>query len=110
MIRRPPRSTLFPYTTLFRSAQAARLRRCRAHLWQLAALYSEPAPAAQSGGAACRPGYPGAGLGPADRSRAILPRAGHPAADPIARQIGRASCRERVQISVVAVSLTTKST
>src|SRR3712207_7636675 len=24
MIRRPPRSTLFPYTTLFRSAQAAR--------------------------------------------------------------------------------------
>src|SRR2546427_5872901 len=27
MIRRPPRSTLFPYTTLFRSA----LRRCLAH-------------------------------------------------------------------------------
>src|SRR5256884_3684350 len=26
MIRRPPRSTLFPYTTLFRSAVAARLR------------------------------------------------------------------------------------
>src|SRR3989442_15731351 len=26
MIRRPPRSTLFPYTTLFRSAHAARLR------------------------------------------------------------------------------------
>src|SRR2546427_4945623 len=25
MIRRPPRSTLFPYTTLFRSRQAARL-------------------------------------------------------------------------------------
>src|SRR3712207_8930428 len=25
MIRRPPRSTLFPYTTLFRSAQPARL-------------------------------------------------------------------------------------
>src|SRR3712207_7529928 len=25
MIRRPPRSTLFPYTTLFRSAQAQRL-------------------------------------------------------------------------------------
>src|SRR2546427_6284715 len=29
MIRRPPRSTLFPYTTLFRSASAA-LRRTRA--------------------------------------------------------------------------------
>src|SRR5436853_1412850 len=27
MIRRPPRSTLFPYTTLFRSAEFARLRR-----------------------------------------------------------------------------------
>src|SRR2546425_6626267 len=26
MIRRPPRSTLFPYTTLFRSMAAARLR------------------------------------------------------------------------------------
>src|SRR3712207_6974739 len=30
MIRRPPRSTLFPYTTLFRSA--ARVRRVRLHL------------------------------------------------------------------------------
>src|SRR5256885_6849035 len=31
MIRRPPRSTLFPYTTLFRSAQPPlrRRRRCR---------------------------------------------------------------------------------
>src|SRR3989442_5399754 len=27
MIRRPPRSTLFPYTTLFRSVTAARQRR-----------------------------------------------------------------------------------
>src|SRR2546430_11514505 len=26
MIRRPPRSTLFPYTTLFRSSQVARVR------------------------------------------------------------------------------------
>src|SRR5438445_9252881 len=28
MIRRPPRSTLFPYTTLFRSAIARRLEAC----------------------------------------------------------------------------------
>src|SRR4051794_41317177 len=28
MIRRPPRSTLFPYTTLFRSAPAGRPWRC----------------------------------------------------------------------------------
>src|SRR3712207_7249891 len=30
MIRRPPRSTLFPYTTLFRSSRSAR-RECRPH-------------------------------------------------------------------------------
>src|SRR3712207_7304903 len=29
MIRRPPRSTLFPYTTLFRSSVRAMERRCR---------------------------------------------------------------------------------
>src|SRR5256885_9767957 len=29
MIRRPPRSTLFPYTTLFRSIELHRLRRVR---------------------------------------------------------------------------------
>src|SRR2546427_9224801 len=28
MIRRPPRSTLFPYTTLFRSSSAVACRRC----------------------------------------------------------------------------------
>src|SRR2546426_7375090 len=33
MIRRPPRSTLFPYTTLFRSQGARRPRRIE---WQLA--------------------------------------------------------------------------
>src|SRR5689334_24248175 len=33
MIRRPPRSTLFPYTTLFRSGRAARAG--RQHLGQL---------------------------------------------------------------------------
>src|SRR2546425_5344986 len=31
MIRRPPRSTLFPYTTLFRSAAASRGARRRGH-------------------------------------------------------------------------------
>src|SRR3712207_8583982 len=34
MIRRPPRSTLFPYTTLFRSHEAERLR----HAGRLGAL------------------------------------------------------------------------
>src|SRR5947199_7922867 len=35
MIRRPPRSTLFPYTTLFRSRapfERLRVKRCRDHL------------------------------------------------------------------------------
>src|SRR2546426_1914914 len=31
MIRRPPRSTLFPYTTLFRSRRARVSDRCRRH-------------------------------------------------------------------------------
>src|SRR3712207_8594640 len=29
MIRRPPRSTLFPYTTLFRSAELGQIHLCR---------------------------------------------------------------------------------
>src|SRR5258706_12034709 len=33
MIRRPPRSTLFPYTTLFRSPARAGQRRVRARRW-----------------------------------------------------------------------------
>src|SRR2546427_3550831 len=33
MIRRPPRSTLFPYTTLFRSRLAARRSRQRTRYW-----------------------------------------------------------------------------
>src|SRR3712207_7986371 len=35
MIRRPPRSTLFPYTTLFRSNDSAPLRRLMEALQQL---------------------------------------------------------------------------
>src|SRR5690349_23982499 len=31
MIRRPPRSTLFPYTTLFRSRKYHLTKRCRIH-------------------------------------------------------------------------------
>src|SRR5258707_8527482 len=54
MIRRPPRSTLFPYTTLFRSCQGAEIDRvaCRiaarhdecllAHLLPIAAAASGP--------------------------------------------------------------------
>src|SRR5688572_31086405 len=31
MLRRPPRSTLFPYTTLFRSSSCAVINRCNKH-------------------------------------------------------------------------------
>src|SRR5256885_8295018 len=46
MIRRPPRSTLFPYTTLFRSrwrqAQSPGLRRCDWHagMWHRCGVYA----------------------------------------------------------------------
>src|SRR2546425_4036430 len=35
MIRRPPRSTLFPYTTLFRSTSAVSVALIRQMLWKL---------------------------------------------------------------------------
>src|SRR3712207_8761149 len=35
MIRRPPRSTLFPYTTLFRSLKGPRLKRDGCVAWRL---------------------------------------------------------------------------
>src|SRR5437773_12187157 len=81
MIRRPPRSTLFPYTTLFRSQQKV---------------------------------LPRLGKNSAQQRRLSLRAASHPATDAAAladarhTQIGRASCRERVEISVVAVSLKKK--
>src|SRR3989449_6818765 len=41
MIRRPPRSTLFPYTTLFRSVNTTDTTQLFGHLfWELAALGS----------------------------------------------------------------------
>src|SRR5438034_1735832 len=45
MIRRPPRSTLFPYTTLFRSTAAARTRSC----WPAARWATRGASSACSG-------------------------------------------------------------
>src|SRR3712207_7349932 len=40
MIRRPPRSTLFPYTTLFRSTRPTRTRRSRKECPREPALHS----------------------------------------------------------------------
>src|SRR2546422_3095313 len=54
MIRRPPRSTLFPYTTLFRSIERAPLLLMRRGLWGLRTLafmgyYGRPAAAREIG-------------------------------------------------------------
>src|SRR2546425_8118799 len=60
MIRRPPRSTLFPYTTLFRSPSAdstvstsGRLARAAAMVSGPATSFTSPAPAASAARAAC---------------------------------------------------------
>src|SRR2546430_6033803 len=41
MIRRPPRSTLFPYTTLFRSGTSANSAARTERIWLLAAFFAE---------------------------------------------------------------------
>src|SRR2546430_16200806 len=82
MIRRPPRSTLFPYTTLFRSRLAKFLRHdgCRFRRIRVATA------------AVCI------------RARVIL----HPDLVGGQTQIGRAACRGRGEISVGAGSLKKK--
>src|SRR3712207_6942144 len=51
MIRRPPRSTLFPYTTLFRSMALPSRREPCALVYVEAALLRKPIVACQAGGA-----------------------------------------------------------
>src|SRR3712207_8251869 len=50
MIRRPPRSTLFPYTTLFRSVRALPARRSRTRLRRSRALSAHNEPLDDSDG------------------------------------------------------------
>src|SRR5438105_8507029 len=52
MIRRPPRSTLFPYTTLFRSIRSAVRPPERQRLRQSAVLRPPPPPRLESDGCA----------------------------------------------------------
>src|SRR2546426_11336408 len=76
MIRRPPRSTLFPYTTLFRSPEGVlpRRRRRRAH-----ARAPEPVPELSLGRAASRGSRSGEdgrrrpGIGPWPREPGLEP-------------------------------------
>src|SRR2546430_10579842 len=86
MIRRPPRSTLFPYTTLFRSADAGRGRpRGTAVGRQWLAYHATrsrgPAPARGPGGTAPRSPLPRhrGGVGEGLRSPDTGGRAGRPA-------------------------------
>src|SRR2546430_17711967 len=101
MIRRPPRSTLFPYTTLFRSPDAI-----REMLGQVAPLQGRGEQDACIALAIIQVHrhdelLPPQSLGPGERRAAAVGenKAARPAralaADAI-REIGRASCRERV--------------
>src|SRR2546425_3460371 len=77
MIRRPPRSTLFPYTTLFRSRREDRSAgRAAAARERAGADGPEPAApdrAARAAGRAGPPARPGAGHEPRRRGRAGRP-------------------------------------
>src|SRR3712207_7265961 len=44
MIRRPPRSTLFPYTTLFRSRRPQPIPTTSSPAWRLASHHGGPSP------------------------------------------------------------------
>src|SRR3712207_9227271 len=120
MIRRPPRSTLFPYTTLFRS-QADQLERLASlpdalglrhpalleavgHVVQHAQVREQGVLLEDGVDVTAIRGHADRGA-PADEDLAggRLLEAGHHA-----QQIGRASCRERVEILVVAGSLKKK--
>src|SRR2546430_6107529 len=54
MIRRPPRSTLFPYTTLFRSHSCSRRRCCWPRVCYGPGGWARSRARGRSGSAACR--------------------------------------------------------
>src|SRR2546430_16964750 len=98
MIRRPPRSTLFPYTTLFRSQRALAVILIGSRTDDIAAreaLRGEIAAFTRSGGRAVAVGQDLLGVD------TVLPE-NAAGAEALARamvalgQIGRPSCRERV--------------
>jgi len=60
MIRRPPRSTLFPYTTLFRSGLEVNTERARANLAAAGDVLAEQRSMTELTGRAALPGYTGA--------------------------------------------------
>src|SRR3989454_9698348 len=108
MIRRPPRSTLFPYTTLFRSEHGIRLEprerlRLDAVPQEIAFLERQAPPRGELGFGGPAHGrvetgdmdLPVRGLEPVEQAHQLLVCVGRRAAE-LAGEIGRASCRERV--------------
>src|SRR3989442_15050434 len=89
MIRRPPRSTLFPYTTLFRSPHGAGRRRDRPPARRRAAGGDEPSRASDPRAPVRRPADDRADAGrvrggdpPRDPPPALTPPGGPPPAPP----------------------------
>src|SRR2546429_9050369 len=103
MIRRPPRSTLFPYTTLFRSLEERVMTAVRSHAaspgnraWRWLNTPREVELRLR-----VRPWTVWAGALAAAAGLALL-LGGRPASGPgPGSEIGRASCRGRGEISVV---------
>src|SRR3712207_9318491 len=101
MIRRPPRSTLFPYTTLFRSVQD---REVASKTIEKGLLIVHTGPGKGKSTAAFGLALRALGRGWKIGVVQFIKGAWQTGE----RQIGRASCRERVEISVVAVLLKKK--
>src|SRR2546426_12402661 len=103
MIRRPPRSTLFPYTTLFRSLNVGKMM-----AQQVKALAAFAEEIRQKFDRVVLCGMGGSSLAPEVLWRTFGRKPGYPAlavldsTDPravvaaLGGEIGRASCRERV--------------
>src|SRR2546430_17489106 len=97
MIRRPPRSTLFPYTTLFRSLVHSYIRTPEALAESVAAFRRQPLVGADTEAASFhryRDRIFLVQLSSRDGRTAIIDPLTLPDLAPL--EIGRASCRERV--------------
>src|SRR3989454_11211347 len=104
MIRRPPRSTLFPYTTLFRSCVATSGPGATNLVTGLAAAHMDNSPVVAITGQVSRPMIGRDAFQETDIIGITLPITKQnylvqdvtELAEVVAEEIGRASCRERV--------------
>src|SRR6266498_3727939 len=98
MIRRPPRSTLFPYTTLFRSARGSSLW-LRRKTWPTGIPSQLPGVHDETETIRAFPAPPVDGHDPASQERAkgrIFGVIGSPPPEPVGQSPGRASKHRRV--------------